>query len=92
MAIIARKMELREIQTLRAVFLQETGFQVRYDACHERGWSDSYLLTMDNLGVGYGSVKRRKVQDGDTIFKYFVVQPFSKSASGLFKQLGTSAT
>jgi hypothetical protein len=41
----ALKVELNEIQSLRALFLQETNFQIRYNACHERGWTDSYLLT-----------------------------------------------
>ena len=33
----ALKTELKDIQSLRALFLQETNFQIWYDACHERG-------------------------------------------------------
>ena len=38
------KANLKDIQKLRALFLQETNFQIRYYATHGRGWSDSYLL------------------------------------------------
>jgi GNAT superfamily N-acetyltransferase len=87
MTTIARKTELQDIQSLRALYLQETNFQIRYDACHRRGWSDSYLLMMDNLSVGYGSIKGRQIKDRDTVFEYFVVQSFRKQTSELFRQL-----
>src|SRR5215472_5175433 len=87
MATIARKTELKEIQSLRALYLQETNFQIRYDACHERGWTDSYLLMTDSLEVGYGSIKGQQTRDRDTVFEYFVVQPFRKRSSELFRQL-----
>jgi hypothetical protein len=48
----ALKTQLKNIQALRALFLQETNFEIRYDACHGRGWTDSYLLMLDNLAVG----------------------------------------
>ncbi len=83
----ARKCGLQTIQLLRALFLQETNFQIRYDACHKRGWSDSYLLLLDDLPVGYGSVKGREIEDRDTVFEYFVVPPFRSRASELFRQL-----
>jgi hypothetical protein len=35
--------DLARIQPLRGLFLHEAGFQVRYHACHERGWTDSYV-------------------------------------------------
>ena len=57
MTVTAVRTKLKAIQALRALFLQSTNFQIRYDACHERGWTDSYLLTVDELQVGYGSVK-----------------------------------
>ena len=84
----ARKSELKDIQPLRALFLQETNFQIRYNATHERGWTDSYLVTTENLSVGYGSVKgREKHTDRDTVFEYFVVPPFRRHASDLFRKI-----
>src|SRR6516225_8564039 len=81
------KAELREILPLRNLFLQENNFQIRYDACHERGWTDSYLLMTDSLEVGYGSIKGQQTKDRDTVFEYFAVQPFRKRSSELFRQL-----
>ena len=52
MTATARKTNLENIRPLRALYLQETNFQIRYDACHERGWADSYLLMLDDLTVG----------------------------------------
>ncbi|HTX35839.1 MAG TPA: GNAT family N-acetyltransferase [Bryobacteraceae bacterium] len=86
-AAAARKSDLEAILPLRALFLQETNFQIRYDACHKRGWSDSYLLLLDDLPVGYGSVKGRQNEDRDAVFEYFVVPPFRNRASELFQQL-----
>jgi GNAT superfamily N-acetyltransferase len=87
MTATARKVDLKDIQRLRALFLQETNFQVRYDAYHDRGWTDSYLLMVDGVNVGYGSIKGRKIKDRDTVFEYFVVPTFRKLASELFRQL-----
>jgi len=87
MTPMARKTDLKSIQSLRALYLQETNSQIRYDACHERGWTDSYLLMLDNLNVGYGSIKGRQPEGRDTVFEYFVVQSFRKRASDLFRRL-----
>jgi hypothetical protein len=66
----AAKVELQDIQSLRTLFLQETNFQIRYNACRERGWSDSYLLTLDGVAMGYGSIKGQEISDRDTIFEW----------------------
>ena len=83
----AVKAKLRHIQPLRALFLQETNFQIRYNACHERGWTDSYLLKIDDATVGYGSIKGREIADRDTAFEFYVVPPFRKLSSLLFREL-----
>lgn len=79
------------IQPLRHLFLQETNFQIRYNACHERGWTDSYLLTCDDRAVGYGSIMGQEIKDRDTVFEFFLVQPFRKLASRIFPELATSS-
>jgi len=76
MNLRAYKTELKAIQPLRHLFLQETNFQIRYHACHERGWTDSYLLTLDDREAGYGSIKGQEIADRDTIFEFYVVPPF----------------
>jgi len=87
MAARAIKAKLKQIQPLRALFLQETNFQIRYNACHERGWTDSYLLTIDDVAVGYGSIKGRETADRDTAFEFYVIPPFRKWSSLLFREL-----
>lgn len=83
----AVKATLKKIQSLRALFLQETNFQVRYNACHERGWTDSYVLTIDDLDIGYGSIKGQEISGRDTVFEFFVIPSFRKLSSILFREL-----
>jgi GNAT superfamily N-acetyltransferase len=86
-----QKVGLEAILPLRALFLEEAGHQVRYNAVHERGWSDSWLLTADDQAIGYGSIKGREIPDRDTIFEFFVVPSFRNRASDLFAQLIAAA-
>lgn len=83
------KTDLLRIQPLRALFLQEGNFQVRYNACHERGWTDSYLLTSGDVEVGYGSIKGQELPDRDTAFEFYVIPPFRRHASLWFGELLT---
>lgn len=85
--ILVRKTALKHIQSLRALYLQETNFQIRYNASHERGWTDSYLVSVDDVAVGYGSVKGQQIEGRDTVFEYFVLCPFRNRASELFREL-----
>lgn len=78
------KTDLARIQPLRALFLQESNFQIRYNACHERGWTDSLLLTKGELGIGYASIKGQEIADRDTAFEFYVLPPFRKHSSVLF--------
>jgi len=88
MHIQALKTSLNEIQFLRSIFLQENNFQIRYNACHERGWSDSYLLTIDGANIGYGSIKGKENHaDRDTVFEFFIIPTFRKIASAIFCEL-----
>lgn len=83
----AHKTSLQAILPLRRLFLQETNFQIRYNACHERGWTDSYLLTIDAVKVGYGAIKGQEIADRDTIFEFYVTPSFRKYSSLLFAKL-----
>jgi len=87
MTISVDKVELETILPLRALFLQEANRQIRYNACHERGWSDSYLLTINDRAVGYGSVKGREIPDRDTVFEFFVLPLFRENSAEIFRQL-----
>jgi len=84
----AVKATLQDILPLRGLFLQEANFQIRYDACHRRGWTDSYLLSLDDLIVGYGSIKGKgQLPDRDAIFECYVIPPFRTMAGPLFTEL-----
>ena len=87
MMAAVRKVTLTDILPLRSLFLQEANCQIRYDACHARGWTDSYLINVDGRNIGYGSVKGQEIADRDTVFEYFIMPPFRKHASELFRQL-----
>jgi GNAT superfamily N-acetyltransferase len=92
MTFSATRTKLKAILPLRALFLQETNFQIRYNACHERGWTDSYLLAIDGDHVGYGSIMGRDdVKARDTVFEFFVVRPFRKHTGQLFSELLTAS-
>lgn len=84
----ATKTGIQAIQSLRTLFLQENNFQIRYHACHERGWSDSYLLTADGEEIGYGSIKgKNELADRDAIFEFYVISPYRQKAHLCFREL-----
>jgi GNAT superfamily N-acetyltransferase len=87
MELKANHTTLKDIQSFRILYLQEANAQIRYNACHERGWSDSYLLTVNGLPVGYGSVKGQEIKGRDTIFECYVIPSFRSIANELFAEL-----
>lgn len=92
MKINALKTSLKEIQFLRTLFLQENNFQIRYNACHERGWSDSYILTIDDAKIGYGSIKgKESLADRDTVFEFYIIPSFRKMSALFFAELLTAS-
>ncbi|HLX91546.1 MAG TPA: GNAT family N-acetyltransferase [Puia sp.] len=87
MEFSAKKVLLTEILHLRSLFLEEENTQIRYNAVHERNWSDSYLLSVDTRAVGYGSVMGQERADRDTIFEYYILPSFRQFSSALFGTL-----
>jgi GNAT superfamily N-acetyltransferase len=87
MSARAVKAGLEDIEAFRALFLQEANFQIRYNACHERGWTDSYLLSIDSVEIGYGAIKGEEIAGRDTVFEFFVIPSFRKHSSLLFRAL-----
>jgi len=84
----AIKTDLDRILIFRRLFLQESNCQVRYNAMHERGWSDSYLLTIDGVEVGYGSAYAQDIKGArDTVFEYYLVPHVRNHARTLFREL-----
>ena len=91
MTASAVKAKLQDIQPFRALFLQEANFQIRHNACHERGWTDSYLLKIDDVAVGYGSIKGQEIAGRDTVFEFYVIPPFRKWSSLVFRGLAAAS-
>jgi hypothetical protein len=88
MHLKAIKADLNQILYLRGLFLQENNFQVRYNSCHERGWSDLYLLTLDDASIGYGAVKgKEELSKRDAIFEFYVMPQWRKNAAAIFEKL-----
>jgi GNAT superfamily N-acetyltransferase len=88
MAIHITKVSLNEILPLRALFLQENNFQIRYNACHERGWSDSYLIQSNGIHIGYGSVKGKDdLLLRDAIFEFYLLPAWHGNTNFIFQQL-----
>ncbi len=88
MKLAARACSLEDIQLLRNFYLQENNFQVRYNACHERGWTDSYLLHRKDEVIGYAAIKGlAETRDRDTVFEFYVLPPYRKLSSAVFLEL-----
>ena len=82
------KTESAGILPFRSLFLQETNFQIRYNACHERGWSDSYLIKKDDAVIGYGALKgKEELSHRDAIFEFYLMPDYRAKASQIFAKL-----
>ncbi|HEX5153133.1 MAG TPA: GNAT family N-acetyltransferase [Parafilimonas sp.] len=79
---------LQEILPLRNLFLQENNFQIRYNACHERGWADSYTILYNEEKIGYGAVKgNENIKDRDTVFEFYIIPSYRRISSVAFSKL-----
>jgi GNAT superfamily N-acetyltransferase len=88
MMISASRCKLDDIQGFRASFLSELKAQFIHDKCHQYGWSDDYLFTIDGAAVGYGCVwgiDRRG--DRDTIFEFYVLPTYRNYQSAFMNEL-----
>ena len=87
MKLTINKVDLNEILQLRILFLQENNFQIRYNACHERGWSDSYVFIFNNEKIGYGSIKgKENLIDRDAVFEFYLISSFRNLSSVVFEK------
>jgi GNAT superfamily N-acetyltransferase len=88
MKLTAVKVDLKEILPLRNLFLQENNFQIRYNARHERGWTDSYLIILNQEKIGYGSIAgNENIEDRDSIFEFYIIPSFRNLAQLAFLEL-----
>ena len=88
MKIHAIKTELNSILRFRKLYLQACNFQIRYNACHERNWSDSYLIFFDGKEIGYGAVKGKdELHERDAIFEFYILPSYQHLSSTIFSEL-----
>jgi GNAT superfamily N-acetyltransferase len=81
------KIDVKEVQAFRILFLQENNFQFIYDKCHTYGWADTYLFILDDLPIGYGAIwGQSKREDRDAIFEFYIVKPYRKFAHEFFSK------
>lgn len=92
MTIHFSKANYPQIRAIRDLFLQERNFQVRFNANHERGWADYYLISYNNTAIGYGALKGDSPGDPrDRLFEFFLLPSYKSSAGDIFKELIVSS-
>ncbi len=89
MPVEARLVELRDIEGLRDIYRLEMSCQIIHDSIHKRpGWSIEYLLTLDGMKVGYGSVAvAGPWLEKPTIYEFFVLPLHRSRVFDLFECL-----
>ena len=87
MEVAVSKVGLADIIHLREMFLRENEMQFVCNKCHDYGWADTWLCTVDGAVAGYGSVwgtDRR--QDRDTIFEFYLIEKYRNVAREIFAE------
>ena len=91
MNVEAIRADGQTIAPLRRLFLEERPFQIRYEACHSRGWADYYLLKRGDTILGYGAIKGQEIAARDAIFEFFLLAPFQGHGAAAFVSLIVAA-
>jgi RimJ/RimL family protein N-acetyltransferase len=87
MKVRVTKTELKEVESLREMFLQENNLQFVHNKCHQYGWADIYIFHIDDIVAGYGSVwGTDKREDRDAVFEFYTKLPFRKFADSIFME------
>lgn len=88
MTIDFSKATHEEVRMMRDLFLRERNFQLRFHANHERGWADYYLISHQDLTIGYGALKGDSPGDPrDRLFEFFLMPTYKNRAEDIFKDL-----
>jgi GNAT superfamily N-acetyltransferase len=82
-----------EVLPLREQYRQELNCQIVHDSIHRRaGWTATYLLTVDDVTAGFGSIAiAGPWVDKPTIFEFFVLPEHRSRAFDLFEALMTGS-
>ena len=86
-SIDVARVPLAAILAMREEYRREMHCQIVHDSWHARGFTDSYLLSMQGEIVGYGAVGGAPNEPKDTVKEFFVRSAFRGSALPLFRGL-----
>jgi len=82
-----REVRVGAILALREEYRREMNCQIVHDSWHARGFTRSFLFTLEEQAVGYGSVGGVQ-EDPKTIVKeFFLLPPYRELAEPLFPHL-----
>src|SRR5262245_48764847 len=89
MKISAHAASFSDIAPWRDMYRVEMGCQIIHDSIHERrGWTDEYMLLVDDVPVGYGSVAVSGPWKGaPTAYEFYVVPHQRLQLFELFRAL-----
>lgn len=87
MSIAAKPASLEDILSFRESYRREMNCQIIHDSLHSRaGWTQPYLLSIDNETVGYGAVAVGGPWQGKpTMFEFYVAPEHRARAFDLFE-------
>lgn len=82
-----------DVLPLRVLHRQEMNSQIVHDSIHRRyGWTSTYLLRVDGVTAGFGSVAiAGPWKDKHTIFEFYVLPGHRASSFDLFEALLTAS-
>jgi GNAT superfamily N-acetyltransferase len=87
MHINVMRVPLAEILPLRDLYRAEMKCQIVHDSFHQRGFTDSYLLKVDERTAGYGSVAGLPGQPKVVVKEFHLLPEYRAPALRLFRAL-----
>jgi hypothetical protein len=83
----ARRVALDLVLPMREEYRAAMRCQIVHDSWHLRGFTDSFLLTLGEVAVGYGSVGGAPGDPRETLKEFFVQPAHRAAAADLFEAL-----
>ena len=89
MTIKVRRVELSDISDMREMYREAMRCQIIHDSIHARaGWTREYLITVDDMVAGYGSVAvLGPWTDKPTLYEFFVLEQHNLRVLDMFREL-----
>src|SRR5690348_2702337 len=82
---------LAEIVALRDLYRKEMNCQIVHDSLHQRGFTDSYLIRVNDEVAGYGCVVGFGGKPKDMVKEFYVLPVHRAAALPLFRQFVTAS-